>query len=113
VWWLSPAISYWSQQPAIAGSSHESLAGVVESARFFAASDWQKARVILENRRVTWVIAYDAARTAESCASILGEALPQHAVCYVLDRAPAQAPQFLAFAAQNSAGKLFRFANNR
>jgi hypothetical protein len=113
MWWLSPAICYWSQQPAVAGSSHESLVGILESARFFAASDWRQARVILENRKVSWVIAYDAGRTAESCASILGEPPPQHAVCYVLDRAPAQAPPFLAFAAQNSAGKLFRFANNR
>ena len=34
-WWLSPSISYWSGQPAVAGSSHESLGGIVESARFF------------------------------------------------------------------------------
>jgi hypothetical protein len=113
VWWLSPAISYWSHQPAVAGSSHESLAGVQQSARFFASQDWSNARVILENTKVTWVIAYDAARTAESCASILDEPASQHAVCYVLDRAPAQAPRFLAFAAQNPAGKLFRIGNNR
>ena len=26
-WWLSPAIAYWSGQPGVAGSSHESLPG--------------------------------------------------------------------------------------
>lgn len=112
-WWLSPAISYWSQQPGVGGSSHESLAGILESARFYAATDWQKSREIVENRRIQWIIAYDADRTAESCGAILGEPVSKHALCYVLDRAPAQAPRFLAFAAQNSTGKLFRVANNR
>src|SRR5439155_763303 len=27
-WWLSPSIGYWSRQPAVAGSSHESLPGI-------------------------------------------------------------------------------------
>ncbi|HKS04616.1 MAG TPA: hypothetical protein VJR49_04595, partial [Chthoniobacterales bacterium] len=34
-WWLSPSISYWSGQPGVAGSSHESLEGIVDSAGFF------------------------------------------------------------------------------
>ncbi|PYL81670.1 MAG: hypothetical protein DMF21_04420 [Verrucomicrobia bacterium] len=58
-WWLSPSIGYWSRQPAVAGSSHESLPGIEESARFFLSEDWQTARKILDDRRVSWVIAYD------------------------------------------------------
>ena len=38
-WWLSPSISYWSGQPAVAGSSHESLSGIADSARFFLTTD--------------------------------------------------------------------------
>jgi hypothetical protein len=38
-WWLSPAISYWSGQPGVAGSSHESLSGIGESARFYLSED--------------------------------------------------------------------------
>src|SRR5207253_11488916 len=34
-WWLSPSLCYWSGQPSVAGSSHESLPGIVDSARFF------------------------------------------------------------------------------
>ena len=34
-WWFSPALSYWSRQPGIGGSSHESIKGIVETARFF------------------------------------------------------------------------------
>src|SRR5437016_3830578 len=30
-WWLSPAIAYWSGQPGIAGSSHESLKGIEDT----------------------------------------------------------------------------------
>lgn len=30
-WWFSPALAYWSGQPCVAGSSHESLPGIVDS----------------------------------------------------------------------------------
>jgi len=107
-WWLSPSIAYWSAQPAVAGSSHESLPGIEASARFFLARDWRTARKILEDRRVAWVIAYDFERVAQNSAAILGLAVPQHPLCFVLDRTPAQAPRFLVFSAQNGGGKLYR-----
>ena len=109
-WWLSPSIAYWSGQPGVAGSSHESLDGIADSARFFLADDLQKAREILENHKVSWVVAYDADRTAAISALIVGEAVPEHALCYILGRAPAQAPRFLVLSAQNATAKLFRVA---
>jgi hypothetical protein len=115
-WWLSPSIAYWSGEPAVAGSSHESLHGILDSARFFLAEDPAEARNIIQNHNVTWIVAYDAERTARVSATILGEAVPKHALCYVLDRAPAQAPPFLVPAGQNATAKLFRVApsaNNR
>src|SRR5207245_1295807 len=54
-WWLSPSIAYWSGQPGIAGSSHESLSGIEDSARFFLSEDLQKAREILKKREAAWV----------------------------------------------------------
>ena len=45
-WWLSPSIAYWSGQPGIAGSSHESLEGIADTARFFLSDDWQEAHQI-------------------------------------------------------------------
>ena len=107
-WWLSPAIAYWSGQPGVAGSSHESLPGIEDSARFFAAHDWATARKILENREVDWVIVYDSKRAAENSAEILGLATPQHPVCLVLDRTAANAPRFLVLSAQNGVMKLYR-----
>lgn len=112
-WWLSPSLAYWSEQPAVAGSSHEGMDGIVETVRFYATDDYREAHRILESRQVSFVVACDADRTAENCAQILGHPIGEHALCYVLDRAPAQSPGFLVLAAQNPAGKLFRTANNR
>ncbi len=107
-WWLSPSIAYWSGQPAVAGSSHESLSGIADSADFFLTEDWRRAREILENHEVIWVIAYDFERVALNSSAIMGGAVPRHAICYVLDRTPAQAPRFLVFSAQNGVGRLYR-----
>jgi hypothetical protein len=107
-WWLSPAVAYWSGQPGVAGSSHESVEGIEQSARFFLSQDWQTARKILENRRVAWVIAYDFERLASNSSAILGLPAPQYPLCFVLDRTPAEVPPFLVFSAQNGAGKLYR-----
>src|SRR4029079_14673606 len=63
-WWLSPSIAYWSGQPGVAGSSHESLNGIEDSARFFLSENLQEARAILEKRHVAWVFAYDSDRVA-------------------------------------------------
>ena len=107
-WWLSPAIAYWSEQPGVAGSSHESLEGIEQSARFFLSQDWQAARKILEDRRVRWVVAYDFERLARNSSAILGLESPQYPVGFVLDSWPAQVPRFLVFSGQNEAGKLYR-----
>jgi hypothetical protein len=107
-WWLSPAIAYWSGQPGVAGSSHESLAGIADSARFFSAEEPQKAREILENHKVAWVVAYDGDRVAANSAALLGGPIPRHPLCRSLDRTPAQAPKFLVLSVQNGTGKLFR-----
>ncbi len=112
-WWLSPSIAYWSGQPGVAGSSHESLSGIEDSARFFLCEDSQKAREILKKREATWVLAYDAERLAQNSASVLNQPLPPHPVCRVLDRTPGQAPPFLLFSAQNATCKLYRVAIER
>ena len=112
-WWLSPSIAYWSGQPGVAGSSHESLNGIEESARFFLSENLQEAREILEKRHVAWVFAYDSDRVAQNSAAILNEPLPREPLCRVLDRTPSQAPPFLVFSAQTPACKLYRVAVER
>jgi hypothetical protein len=107
-WWLSPSIAYWSGQPGVAGSSHESLSGTEESSRFFLCEDLQKAREILKQRKAAWVFAYDSDRVAQNSAAVLNQPLPVNPLCRVLDRTPGQAPDFLVFSAQNAAYKLYR-----
>ena len=106
-WWLSPSIAYWSGQPGVAGSSHESLSGIEDSARFFLCEDLQEAREILKKREAAWVFAYDSERVAQNSAAILNRGLPPHSLCRVLDRTPSQVPPFLIFSAQNAACKLY------
>jgi hypothetical protein len=112
-WWLSPSIAYWSGQPGVAGSSHESLSGIEDSARFFLCEDLQKAREILKKREVAWVFAYDSERVAQNSAAVLNQPLPSHPLCRVLDRTPSQSPPFLLFSAQNATCKLYRVAIER
>jgi hypothetical protein len=107
-WWLSPSLAYWSGQPGVAGSSHESLNGIEDSARFFLSADLQAAGEILRKRRVAWVIAYDFERLARNSSAILGVGVPQYPLCFILGRTPAQAPRILVLSAQNGAGKLYR-----
>jgi hypothetical protein len=112
-WWFSPSIAYWSGQPGVGGSSHESLNGIEDSARFFISEDLQKAHEILQKHRVAWVSAYDWQRVAQNSAAILNERLPPNPLCRVLDQTPTQAPRFLIFSAQNPTCKLYRTSVER
>ena len=107
-WWLAPSAVYWSGQPSVAGSSHESLPCIVASARFFLSTAPDDAEAILRAHRVRWVLTYDSERTAENSAAILGLPIPSQPLCRTLDRAPSQAPNFLQLAAESGAAKLYR-----
>jgi hypothetical protein len=107
-WWLSPSIAYWSEQPGVAGSSHESFNGIEESARFFLSENLEQAHDILDKHRLAWVFAYDSDRVAQNSIAILNEPVPRQPLARVLDRMPSQAPSFLFFSAQNPTCKLYR-----
>src|SRR5262249_9330177 len=102
---------YWSGQPGIAGSSHEALDGIADSARFFLADDISGARKLLQNRRVEWIFAYEWNRVSQNSASLLGVSVSDRALGRVLDRPPAQAPDYRVLAGQNGTAKLFRFVD--
>ena len=110
-WWLSPAIAYWSGQPSVAGSSHESLPGTIDSAEFFLTENAPTGREILQRRGVAWVIAYDAVRLERNSAQILGKAASERCLARVLDQRPARAPRFLILSGQNGTAKLFQVTN--
>lgn len=58
-WWLSAGLGYFSGQPTVACSSHCSIPGIVDSARFFSTTSWVEAYAILEKRKVRWIVVYD------------------------------------------------------
>ncbi|HEY4283338.1 MAG TPA: hypothetical protein VGM62_09750 [Chthoniobacterales bacterium] len=110
-WWLSPAITYWSGQPGVAGSSHESISGIADSARFFLAQDPSEALDILRRRGVEWVIAYDAGRVQQTSSAILGKAGSDRSLALILDQRPTRAPAFLTLFFQNGTVKIFEVTN--
>lgn len=71
-WWLSPAIAYWTGQPCVGGSSHQSLPGTAETARFFLSETSAEAADILQRRSVSYVITDDPRRLIENSSTILG-----------------------------------------
>src|SRR5260221_10377820 len=73
-WWLSPAVAYWSGQPGVAGSSHESLPGIVASARFFLASDAAAAERIARELGVKWIVTDDPDRLVATSRALVGGA---------------------------------------
>jgi len=87
-WWLSLSIAYWSKQPGVAGSSHESLKEIEDSARFFLSNDLKQTRAILHKNNVAWAFAYDSQRVTQNSAAVLSEAVPADPLCRVLDRTP-------------------------
>jgi hypothetical protein len=107
-WWLAPATAYWSGQPVVAGSSHESLPGIVDTARFFLSTSATEASEILRRHRVRWVLAEDGERVAANSAAILGVPAPANALCRRLDGSPLQVPLFLKLARRNGACTLYR-----
>ena len=106
-WWFSPALSYWSGQPGVGGSSHESIAGVVETAKFFATQNTEEVTETIGRRNVRWIISYDSHRLAKNSSQILGRNVTKTAFCYLLHDRASEAPRLLHLIAQTGHFKLF------
>jgi hypothetical protein len=92
-WWICPPLAYWSGRPFVAGSSHQSLPGTVDTARFFLSSDAVEAERILRRRQVSAVVTDDPTRVAENSAELLGISLPSGPLAKTLS--PKVHPEFL------------------
>ncbi|MEO6846824.1 MAG: hypothetical protein ABI443_05225 [Chthoniobacterales bacterium] len=106
-WWLSPAITYWSGQPSVSGSSHESLPGTVDSARFYLATNNAEAREILNRRGVRYVVAYEPERIIDTSAKLLGKPAPENPLGALLYQSPEKAPRFLQLVYANEFFKVY------
>jgi len=85
-WWLSPALSYWTREPGVAGSSHESLPGILDSARVYLAPDAATALPILQARRVAWILSDAPDRIVPTSATLLGVPQPKECFAHTLVR---------------------------
>jgi hypothetical protein len=106
-WWQSPALAYWSGQPCVAGSSHESLPGTVDASRFYLSRDPAEAEAILARRRVACVVAYDPDRVNAVASTILGQPVGEGTMGEYLYRRPHSPPPFLELAYSNAAFRVF------
>lgn len=106
-WWLSPPLAYWSGQPCLAGSSHESLPGTIDTARFYLTSDERTAREILERRDVAYVVAYEPSRVLGTAAALLGEPARRDSLGAVLYETPVLAPSWLKEVYSNPYFKIY------
>lgn len=108
-WWQSPALAYWSGQPCIAGSSHESLPGTVETSRFYLTQPGTTAgEAILSKRQAACVVAYEPSRVEAVSAMILGQS-PEASgtLARWLYEHPSSPPPFLKLAYSNAAFRLY------
>lgn len=106
-WWQSPALAYWSGQPCVAGSSHESLPGTVDASRFYLSRDPAEAESILARRRVACVVAYDPDRVNAVSGMILGQPVGEGTFGEYLYRRPHSPPPFLELAYSNASFRVF------
>lgn len=75
-WWISPALARASGQPMVGGTSHQSLPGTADTARFFQSNDDAVAEAILRRRKVDYVVTDDPARVITTSAALLGVPAP-------------------------------------
>ena len=96
-WWWSPQLAYWSGQPAVAGSSHESLSGIVDTAKFFSTTDPKVAQAVCDARNVETVVIGNPASILAQSVHILGQPNPtgENTMADILYLHPSSAPIFL------------------
>jgi hypothetical protein len=108
-WWLTPQLVYWSGKSGVAGTSHESLAGIVATARFFVAQDDAEARSVLRERHPDFVVVCDADRLLDNSYTLLGRTGERsNQLAVTLFRTPSRCPQYLQLVFQNPSFKVYR-----
>ncbi len=110
-WWFSPALAYWSGQPCVAGSSHQSLPGIVDAARFWLMPDFAAAEPLLKARQVAAIVAYEPQRVVPQAIALLGEevAEPERVLGATLFMRPSSPPAGLEFVYGNAAFRVYLY----
>lgn len=85
-WWISPALARRSDRPMVAGTSHQSLPGTADTARFFLCVNDAEALRILRGRGVRQVVSDAPERVVPTSAALLGAAPAENALAFRLAR---------------------------
>lgn len=85
-WWISPALARASGQPMVGGTSHQSLPGSADTARFFLSDDDDIALAQLHLREVRYVVTDDPERVIATSSQLLGVPAPKNALIVRLAR---------------------------
>lgn len=109
-WWQSPALVFWTGSPGVAGSSHQSLPGIVDAAAILLAADPGDARALLTRRGVRWLVVAAPDRTEPLFSQLLGRPPPPESLGRTLFERPTWAPAGFEPVFANSRFKLFRVA---
>ncbi len=108
-WWLTPQLVYWSEKSGVAGSSHESLAGTQDTARFFISQNEEEAKSILRKRHPEFVVVCDADRLLDNSYTVLGRTgEPANQLAATLFRTPSRCPTYLRLVFQNPDFKVYQ-----
>jgi hypothetical protein len=93
-WWISPALARQSGQPMVGGTSHQSLPGTADTARFFLSDDNAAAAAQLRLRQVKYVVTDAPERVVSTSAALLGVPPPRDPLIVRLARGR-EIPDFL------------------
>jgi hypothetical protein len=106
-WWLSPALAYWSGQPALTGAGRLHSPGVLDSARFYLSESPLQAEAVVERGEIRWVVADDPARVVADSREWLAGAAPEMPIARALMERPHSAAPWLKPVFANQFFKLF------
>ncbi len=111
-WWQTPSLVFWTGHPGVGGSSHQSLPGIIDGARFYLSTTPATAEQILRDRQVQWVIAYEPSRIIQNSEQILGVQAVPGTLAERLYYQPSQVPAFLRMVHQNQFFKVYQVEPN-
>jgi hypothetical protein len=110
-WWISPALARASGQPMVGGTSHQSLPGSVDTARFFMSDDNEIALAQLHLREVLYVVTDDPDRVTATSAQLLGVPAPENPLIARLAR-ERDLPPFLEPVFANQFFRVYKVRND-
>lgn len=109
-WWISPALARWSGQPMVGGTSHQSLPGTADTARFFISLNDETGREILRDRQVLYVVTDAPERVISTSAVLLDAKAPANSMITRLAREK-DIPTYLEPAFANAYFRIYKVSD--